>query len=103
MMARWSLDALLEDLPEIDADVLFLTGGMDTAVPPDVAKRAAKRLPNATVHQFEDLGHLAHEEDPERILAEIRAFLYSAAASRAPWSMARLASNSAATSAPPIT
>lgn len=75
MMARWSLDALLDDLSNIDADVLFLTGSNDTAVPPDVADRAAQRLPNATVHKLDGLGHLAHEEDPDRILQEIAAFL----------------------------
>ncbi len=75
MMARWSLDELLEDLPNITADVLFLTGTNDTAVPPDVADRAAARLPNAVVHHLEGLGHLAHEEDPDRVLCEIKAFL----------------------------
>ena len=75
MMARWSLDDLLSDLPGITADVLFLTGAKDTAVPPTVAERAAERLPNASVRQFGDLGHLAHEEDPGRLLTEIRGFL----------------------------
>lgn len=75
MMARWSLDKLIEDLPRIEADVLFLTGDNDSAVPPDVADRAAARLPHASVHHLEGLGHLAHEEDPARILSEIRAFL----------------------------
>ena len=75
MMARWSLDELLEDLPNIKADILFLTGTNDKAVPPDVADRAVARLPKATVHHLDGLGHLAHEEDPDRILREIRAFL----------------------------
>ena len=75
MMARWSLDELLEDLPNITADVLFLTGTNDTAVPPDVADRAAARLPNAVVHHLAGLGHLAHEEDPDRVLREIKVFL----------------------------
>ncbi|MCG6883983.1 MAG: alpha/beta fold hydrolase [Silicimonas sp.] len=75
MMARWSLDGLLRDLPEIDAEVLFLTGANDTAVPPRVAEEAAARLPHARVIRLEGLGHLAHEEDPERVLSEIRPFL----------------------------
>ena len=75
MMARWKLDNLLQDLSSIDADVLFLTGKNDTAVPPRVAEDAASRLPNARVIEFEDLGHLAHEEDPPRVLAEILPFL----------------------------
>lgn len=75
MMARWELSDLLKDLPNINAQVLFLTGAKDQAVPPDVANRAAARLPNATVRRLDGLGHLAHEEDPARILAEIEPFL----------------------------
>lgn len=75
MMANWKLDGLLADLPDIGAEVLFLTGVNDKAVPPDVADRAAARLPHATVHRLDHLGHLAHEEDPARVLAEIEAFL----------------------------
>ena len=75
MMAHWSLDGLLRDLPEIQAKVLFLTGANDTAVPPRVADEAAARLRQARVIRLEGLGHLAHEEDPGRILAEIQPFL----------------------------
>lgn len=75
MMAHWSLDGLLEELPKIEADVLFLVGENDKAVPPDVARRAAKTIPNATVKSFADLGHLAHEEDPDRILSDIQNFI----------------------------
>ena len=75
MMARWSLDELVNDLPDISADVLFLVGDNDKAVPPDVADQAAQRMPNATVRHLNDLGHLAHEEDPECILREIQSFL----------------------------
>ena len=77
MMAHWSLDALLRDLPEIDAEVLFLTGANDTAVPPRVAEEAAARLPHARVVKLDGLGHLAHEEDPRRVLDAIRPFLQS--------------------------
>ncbi|MEO0916682.1 MAG: alpha/beta fold hydrolase BchO, partial [Pseudomonadota bacterium] len=75
MMARWSLDDLLNELPNIDAEVLFLTGSNDRAVPPEVANRAADRLPNATVQSIDGLGHLMHEEDPDRVLTAIKAFL----------------------------
>lgn len=84
MMARWSLDDLVADLPDIDAEVLFLTGEADTAVAPEVAKRAAARLPNAKVKSLVGVGHLAHEEDPRLILDELTSFLQSDAANRAP-------------------
>lgn len=75
MMARWELDDLINDLPQIQTHCLFLTGAKDKAVPPDVATRAARKLPNAEVQELDGLGHLAHEEDPARILSEVRAFL----------------------------
>ncbi len=75
MMARWQLDQLLADLPTIKAKTLFLTGAKDTAVPPRVAQDAAKRMQNATTVQFDGLGHLAHEEDPDRVLEHILGFL----------------------------
>lgn len=75
MMAHWSLDGLLADLPKITARTLLLTGGNDQAVPPDVSNRAAAILPEARVHMFPKLGHLAHEEAPECVLTEIEDYL----------------------------
>lgn len=75
MMARWSLDELVADLPKVTARVLFLTGANDLAVPPEVAARAAKAIPHAQVIEMPRLGHLAHEEDPTRVLTEINRFL----------------------------
>lgn len=75
MMAHWSLDALLEDLPEIEVEALFLVGDNDKAVPPTTAEKAAERMPRAAARRLAGLGHLAHEEDPERVLSEIFDFL----------------------------
>ena len=75
MMARWSLDELVKDLPGITAEVLFLAGANDKAVPPEVAERAAERLPNARIITYPKLGHLAHEEEPEQVLHDIEGFL----------------------------
>ena len=83
MMAQWSLDSLLDDLPKIASPTLFLAGGRDQAVPPDVVEAAAHRMPNAKVIQFPDLGHLAHEEDPGQITAQITSFLSTAQLERA--------------------
>lgn len=75
MMARWALDALLDDLETLTCETLFLTGENDTAVPPSVALKVARRMPNASVEMMDGVGHLAHEEDPARVLSAIRAFL----------------------------
>lgn len=67
MMAQWSLDGLLERLGKIDCPVHLITAANDKAVPPQVSVDAARKLPNARLTALPDLGHLAHEEDPERI------------------------------------
>ena len=67
MMSRWSTDALLDRLPDIESPVLLITGDCDTAVAPEVSDRAAALLPHAERIRLDGLGHLAHEEDPDRL------------------------------------
>ena len=71
MMAQWSLDTLPETLAKIRSQVHFLIGAKDTAVPPDASRAAARQLANAQVTEFEDLGHVMHEEAPDRIAKSI--------------------------------
>lgn len=73
MMARWDIDPLLARLPEIEAHVTLITGDQDGTVPPDVSAKAQARLPQADLVTLEGLGHLAHEEAPERIETAILA------------------------------
>ncbi|MFK7754642.1 MAG: alpha/beta fold hydrolase BchO [Sedimentitalea sp.] len=75
MMAQWSLDGLVSRLGQMDTRTLFLTGDKDRAVPPTVSDQSARLMANATVQHLTDLGHLAHEEDPERIAKLILDFL----------------------------
>lgn len=67
MMAHWDLDALARDLPRLQGQLHLVVGEADATVPPAHAARIAARLPKATVHRLARLGHLAHEEDPERV------------------------------------
>lgn len=71
MMAQWTLDGLLQRLPQIDAEVHLITGLNDTAVPPQTSRDAVKLLPNARLTELTDLGHLAHEEDAQTIVDTI--------------------------------
>jgi magnesium chelatase accessory protein len=71
MMAQWSLDDLLRDLPNIDTRAVFIAGDRDTAVPSSVSDKAATQMPNARVIHLPHLGHLAHEEAPAEIAALI--------------------------------
>lgn len=71
MMAQWSLDGLLVRLGQIDAPVHLITGLNDAAVPPQTSRDAVAVLANARLTELPDLGHLAHEEDAEAILAHV--------------------------------
>lgn len=84
MMARWDLGPLLADLPALEAPVTLALGLRDRAVPPDAARALAPRLRRAEVVEFPDLGHLMHEEAPERIGALIATAAAEAAAPAAP-------------------
>ena len=75
MMAQWSIDPLIGRLPDLAARTLFITGDRDRAVPPSVSDRAAAQLPDARVVHLPGLGHLAHEENPAAVAAEIEGFL----------------------------
>lgn len=71
MMAQWSLDALARDLPAIAVPVTLVTADGDLAVPPQTAERAQAALPDARLERLDGLGHLAHEEAPDRAAAII--------------------------------
>lgn len=69
MMAHWNLAPLGRLFGRMSVPVDLIVGDADRAVPPADAHRVAKRLPDATVHHFADLGHLVHEEDPAALNA----------------------------------
>lgn len=74
MMAAWELDALLNNLPKIASDVLFLAADGDKTVPPKISEWAASKLPHGRVETLTGVGHLVHEEDPGRVAARISVF-----------------------------
>ncbi len=77
MMAQWSLDALVRSLPTLETRTLFIVGQQDGAVPPRVARDAARRMPQAAMIELEGFGHLVHEEVPEQVAALALDFLGS--------------------------
>ena len=76
MMANWDLAGLHRALPGLTTRTLLIVGGDDKAILPDTAFALRDRLPDARVALIRGLGHLAHEEAPERVaevlLAEAR-------------------------------
>jgi magnesium chelatase accessory protein len=67
MMANWRLEPMVRDLPKLNCPLLLVAGGTDRAVSSDEAFRVGEYLPKATVNYLRGLGHLAHEEEPEKI------------------------------------
>ena len=68
MMAQWELRPLLRDLPRLVPALFLLVGSRDRAVPPMQARRIQAIQPASRIITLEGLGHLAHEEAPERIV-----------------------------------
>ncbi len=77
MMARWDLSPLQEDLGRLTAPLTLVTAEADRATPPRVSESVHARLPSSTLVRLPDLGHLAHEEAPERAAEIVRRALLS--------------------------
>ena len=73
MMASWDLVPLARDLPRLRPALHLLVGETDRTVPPDQAWAVKERLPGAALTRLPGLGHLAHEEQPQRVAALIEA------------------------------
>ncbi|NEU11065.1 alpha/beta fold hydrolase [Methylobacterium sp. BTF04] len=67
MMANWDLAGLSRDIPGLQVPTLLVVGSDDRAVSPETAFTLRDRLPDARVELLRNLGHLAHEEAPDRI------------------------------------
>jgi magnesium chelatase accessory protein len=67
MMAHWDLRPLQRDLPRLQAPLVLVAAGNDRTLPPSEAKRARALLPAAELVDLPSLGHLAHEERPDRV------------------------------------
>ena len=65
MMAGWDLPPLLRRLPALKMPVWLAAAEGDRTIPPERSTSVAQDLPHARTMRVADLGHLAHEEDPE--------------------------------------
>ncbi len=80
MMANWDLVPVVRDLPRLATPLLLVAADNDRAIPPRDADRVAALVPHARVIHWAGLGHLAHEEAPERAAAAVEAFARSVGA-----------------------
>lgn len=62
-------------LSELKLPTLILWGGRDRLIPPKEAEEFRSRIIGSKLVMFPELGHVPHEEDPARTVAEVRAFL----------------------------
>ncbi|MFN4225825.1 MAG: alpha/beta fold hydrolase BchO [Hyphomonas sp.] len=72
MMANWKLGGLLDSLEASGLEAHLLAGEKDGAVPAAVSLALASRYAHITAETLPGLGHLAHEEEPDRIAVSIR-------------------------------
>ncbi|MEY2620122.1 MAG: hypothetical protein RL522_3124 [Pseudomonadota bacterium] len=75
MMAGWDLPAFERDLQRLRTPLALVVGSQDATVPPGDADRVMARLQGVVPIQkivLEGLGHLAHEEQPERAVEAVR-------------------------------
>ena len=71
MMGHWDLVAFERELPRLKTPLALVVGENDRTVSPRQARVVLQRVARASVHQLSGLGHLAHEEQPERVAREM--------------------------------
>ena len=71
MMSNWNLSAFERDLPRLTTPLVLVVAQNDRTVPPQQAATVQRRVANASMVVLPGLGHLAHEEAPAMIAAEI--------------------------------
>ena len=71
MMASWDLESLKQDLPALESPLCLIAGENDAAIPVGVAEAVAQLIAKARLVRVYGLGHLAHEEAPDRVAAMI--------------------------------
>ena len=69
MMAGWDLPPFLRRLPALKMPVWLAAAEGDRTISPERSTSVAQALPHARTVRIPELGHLAHEEDPEVFIA----------------------------------
>lgn len=72
LMANWDLSSMPALLSRTAVPITFVAAENDKAVPPADAARMAEHAPLGQHILWQGLGHLAHEEAPDRVAALVR-------------------------------
>lgn len=73
--------ALAQQIPTITVPTLILWGAKDRLIPPTMGERFHREIKGSELVVFEALGHVPHEEDAQKTVAAVQAFLASSAGS----------------------
>ena len=79
-LARWAPGEGAEAIATLRLPTLILWGGRDRLIPPAVAQVFKRDIPGSELVMFDDLGHVPHEEQPQRTVQPVLAFLGTSAA-----------------------
>jgi pimeloyl-ACP methyl ester carboxylesterase len=80
MMSMWDTRPLARDLPRLVPPLFLFAGVQDKFIPLSHAYDIQKLLPAARVIELPALGHLAHEERPRDVHAQMVAIMRSSSA-----------------------
>ena len=67
LMAEWDLSNFLKNLEKVDSSITFLVGNQDKTVPLSISKKWSQILKTAKYQEFQEAGHLLHEEKPDEV------------------------------------
>jgi pimeloyl-ACP methyl ester carboxylesterase len=74
-LERFTLPDPGEALASIAVPTLIVWGAEDRVIPPAQGKRMAAVMPDARLLTYDGVGHVPQEEAPDRLAADMRAFL----------------------------
>ena len=66
---------LRPDLPKITAPTLVISGHADGLNPPESGEELASLIPGAVFTIYEESGHMLSAEQPDRLVADVTAFV----------------------------
>ena len=66
---------LVEKISNISVPTLILWGGRDKLIPAEIGRRFAQDIPGSQLVEFAELGHIPHEEAPQKTALAVKEFL----------------------------
>lgn len=75
MMSDWRLENVRRDLAKLPGPLYLLAAENDRFIPASLSRRLAREVDGARFVSLGRLGHLAHEEAPDRVAQAIRSII----------------------------